>query len=105
MLHRVPSFGRIGDENAFVVLARADALAAQGRVIVNRGIGRPDVRTQPPSSRQASRRCATAITATRRPSASALYARPWPANSTANIDRALDRMARFLADRRLGQGA
>ena len=45
MLHVVPSFGRIGEENAFAVLARAGALAAQGRDIVNLGIGQPDMPT------------------------------------------------------------
>lgn len=41
----VPAFGRIGEENAFAVLARAGALAAQGRDIVNLGIGQPDFPT------------------------------------------------------------
>ena len=31
MLHVVPAFSRIGEENAFAVLARAQALAAQHR--------------------------------------------------------------------------
>ena len=38
-------FGRIGEENAFAVLARAQALAAEGRDIINLGIGQPDFRT------------------------------------------------------------
>ncbi|MGA4550499.1 pyridoxal phosphate-dependent aminotransferase [Methylorubrum aminovorans] len=45
MLRIVPSFDRIGEENAFAVLARAGALAAQGRDIVNLGIGQPDFPT------------------------------------------------------------
>ena len=45
MLKTVPAFDRIGEENAFAVLARATALAAQGRDIVNLGIGQPDFRT------------------------------------------------------------
>src|SRR5579871_4727052 len=45
MLHTVASFGRIGEENAFAVLARATELAAQGRDIINLGIGQPDFRT------------------------------------------------------------
>jgi aspartate/methionine/tyrosine aminotransferase len=45
MLRVVPSFDRIGEENAFAVLARASALAAQGRDIVNLGIGQPDFAT------------------------------------------------------------
>jgi aspartate/methionine/tyrosine aminotransferase len=45
MLHTVPSFGRIGEENAFSVLARATDLARQGRDIINLGIGQPDFRT------------------------------------------------------------
>ena len=47
MLHTVPAFGRIGEENAFAVLARANALADQGRDIINLGIGQPDMPTPP----------------------------------------------------------
>src|SRR6187455_162444 len=47
MLKTVPAFDRIGEENAFAVLARATALAAQGRDIVNLGIGQPDFPTPP----------------------------------------------------------
>jgi len=45
MLHTIASFDRIGEENAFAVLARATTLAAQGRDIINLGIGQPDFRT------------------------------------------------------------
>ena len=45
MLHTVPNFARIGEENAFAVLARATALAAEGRDVVNLGIGQPDFAT------------------------------------------------------------
>src|SRR3954452_12489144 len=45
MLKTVANFDRIGEENAFAVLARAQALAAQGRDIINLGIGQPDFRT------------------------------------------------------------
>jgi aspartate/methionine/tyrosine aminotransferase len=45
MLRTVAAFDRIGEENAFAVLARANALAAQGRSIINLGIGQPDFRT------------------------------------------------------------
>src|SRR2546425_346544 len=45
MLKTVRAFDRIGEENAFAVLARAIALAAQGRDIINLGIGQPDSRT------------------------------------------------------------
>ncbi len=45
MLKTVANFDRIGEENAFAVLARANALAAQGRDIINLGIGQPDFRT------------------------------------------------------------
>jgi aspartate/methionine/tyrosine aminotransferase len=44
-LQTIAGFDRIGEENAFAVLARANALAAQGRDIVNLGIGQPDFRT------------------------------------------------------------
>lgn len=39
------SLDRLGTESAFVVLARAQAMAAQGRDIINLGIGQPDFRT------------------------------------------------------------
>jgi aspartate aminotransferase len=45
MLKTIAAFDRIGEENAFAVLARANLLAAQGRDIVNLGIGQPDFRT------------------------------------------------------------
>src|SRR5215831_7731219 len=45
MLHTIAAFDRIGEENAFAVLARATALAAQGRDVINLGIGQPDFRT------------------------------------------------------------
>ncbi|MCK0208196.1 pyridoxal phosphate-dependent aminotransferase [Starkeya koreensis] len=43
--HPVAAFDRIGEENAFAVLARAAALSAQGRDIINLGIGQPDFAT------------------------------------------------------------
>jgi aspartate aminotransferase len=45
MLQTIAAFDRIGEENAFAVLARATALAAQGKNIINLGIGQPDFRT------------------------------------------------------------
>ena len=45
MFHTIPGFGRIGEENAFAVLARATELAAEGKDVVNLGIGQPDFRT------------------------------------------------------------
>ena len=47
MLHLVNAFDRIGEENAFAVLAKAAALSAAGRDIVNLGIGQPDFKTPP----------------------------------------------------------
>ena len=47
MLRTIAAFDRIGEENAFAVLARAMALAAQGRDIINLGIGQPDFPTPP----------------------------------------------------------
>ncbi len=44
-LHFAKSLSRLGTESAFVVLARAQALAAEGRDIINLGIGQPDFRT------------------------------------------------------------
>src|SRR6202521_5666919 len=45
MLRSGAAFGRIGEEIASAVLARAMQLAAQGRDIINLGIGQPDFRT------------------------------------------------------------
>ena len=47
MLRTVAAFDRMGEENAFAVLARATELAAQGRDIINLGIGQPDFPTPP----------------------------------------------------------
>jgi len=41
----VSNFSRIGEENAFAVLARASALAAEGMDVINLGIGQPDFPT------------------------------------------------------------
>ena len=46
-MQTIAGFDRIGEENAFAVLARAGALAAQGRDIINLGIGQPDFPTPP----------------------------------------------------------
>jgi aspartate aminotransferase len=43
----ISAFDRIGEENAFAVLARAGALAAQGKDVINLGIGQPDFPTPP----------------------------------------------------------
>ena len=45
MLKTIAAFDRIGEENAFTVLARANSLIAQGRDVINLGIGQPDFRT------------------------------------------------------------
>jgi aspartate aminotransferase len=44
-LHLADSLNRLGTETAFEVLARAADLAAQGRDIINLGIGQPDFKT------------------------------------------------------------
>ena len=41
----VSNFSRIGEENAFAVLARASTLAASGMDVINLGIGQPDFPT------------------------------------------------------------
>lgn len=46
-MQTVAAFDRIGEENAFAVLARANALAAAGRDVINLGIGQPDFPTPP----------------------------------------------------------
>jgi len=43
----IEGFNRIGEENAFAVLARATELAASGKDIINLGIGQPDFPTPP----------------------------------------------------------
>jgi aspartate aminotransferase len=48
MLHVNPAFSRIGEENAFAVLAKAAELQRQGRDIINLGIGQPDFSTPAP---------------------------------------------------------
>src|SRR5258708_23761745 len=45
MLKTIAAFDRIGEENAFAVLARANGLGAKGGDIINLGIGQPDFRT------------------------------------------------------------
>jgi aspartate aminotransferase len=45
MLRQAAAMGNLGTETAFDVLDRAQALAAQGRDIVNLGIGQPDFHT------------------------------------------------------------
>ncbi|MXN65270.1 aminotransferase class I/II-fold pyridoxal phosphate-dependent enzyme [Stappia sp. GBMRC 2046] len=45
MLRTIAGFDRIGEENAFAVLARATTLSSQGRDIINLGIGQPDFKT------------------------------------------------------------
>src|SRR3981081_4423193 len=47
MLQMADRMGGLGTETAFEVLARANALAAQGRSIINLGIGQPDFPTPP----------------------------------------------------------
>src|SRR5205809_62048 len=47
MLEMAGRMGVLGTETAFEVLARANALAAQGRWIINLGIGQPDFPTPP----------------------------------------------------------
>jgi len=40
-----PAFDRMGEENAFAVLAKAAELVRQGRDVINLGIGQPDFKT------------------------------------------------------------
>jgi aspartate aminotransferase len=44
-IHPVAAFDRIGEENAFAVLARATELARAGKDVINLGIGQPDFPT------------------------------------------------------------
>jgi len=45
MLKTIANFDRIGEENAFAVLARATVLAGEGMDVINLGIGQPDFKT------------------------------------------------------------
>lgn len=45
MLTRAAAMDRLGTESAFEVLARAKALEAQGKSVINLGIGQPDFQT------------------------------------------------------------
>ena len=45
MLQLASGMSRLGTESAFEVLARANALAAAGKSIINLGIGQPDFKT------------------------------------------------------------
>ena len=47
MIELAQNLSRLGDENAFAVLARAAELVAQGRDVINLGIGQPDFPTPP----------------------------------------------------------
>ena len=47
MLQLSEKMNRLGTETAFEVLARAEALAREGRDIINLGIGQPDFKTPP----------------------------------------------------------
>jgi aspartate/methionine/tyrosine aminotransferase len=42
-----PAFARMGEENAFAVLAKAAELQRKGRDVINLGIGQPDFKTPP----------------------------------------------------------
>jgi len=75
MLRTVAAFDRIGEENAFAVLARATQLAAAGRDIINLGIGQPDFRTPDHIVEAAAKALRDGHTAIRRPSASCRCAR------------------------------
>lgn len=44
-LNVIDGFSRIGEENAFAVLARANELAESGKSVINLGIGQPDFPT------------------------------------------------------------
>ena len=47
MIKTISGFDRIGEENAFAVLARATKLAEEGMDVINLGIGQPDFQTPP----------------------------------------------------------
>ena len=82
MHHRAAN---LGTETAFSVLARAAALADQGRDVINLGIGQPDFPTPEHIVRLASRLCVMASMVTRRPKVSLPCVRRWQKASTKAI--------------------
>ncbi len=87
-MQTTPNFDRIGEENAFDVLARAGKLAEpRAWTSSTSASASPISRRRPTSSRPPSRRCATATTATPPPPACRNSARPSPPTSTAASKR------------------
>ena len=82
MLKTIAAFDRIGEENAFAVLARANALVAQGRDIINLGIGQPDFRTPDFIVEAAVKALREGAMAIRRRTAFRRCARRWPPTCT-----------------------
>src|SRR2546430_6208827 len=90
MLQMAGRMAVLGTETAFEVLARANALAAEGRSIINLGIGQPDFPT-PEHIVEAGRKApadghhrytpADGIPSLRAPGAADLFRRPWVAVS------------------------
>ena len=78
MLKTVANFDRIGEENAFAVLARATRWPRKVATSSISASASPISAPPTISSRPPSRRCATAITATPRRPASCRCARRWP---------------------------
>ena len=70
MLQMAGRMGVLGTETAFEVLARANALAAAGRSIINLGIGQPDFPTPGHIVEASTRRSPTVVAGTRRLTAS-----------------------------------
>lgn len=82
---------RLGTESAFVVLSRAQKLAAEGHDIINLGIGQPDFRTPEHIVQAGIQALKTAIMGIRRPMGCRNYVRRWHKTCTAAMARQLVR--------------
>jgi len=82
MLRTISAFERLGEENAFAVLARANALIAQGATSSISASGSRIFARPISSSKRPSRHCATVTTATRQPPAFRRCARRLPPTCT-----------------------
>ena len=78
MVEMVNAMGRLGTESAFEVLARANKLSAEGKDIINLGIGQSDFKTPDHIVEAAAKALRDGHHATRRRMASSSAARPWP---------------------------
>ena len=90
MLQLAQAMSRLGTESAFEVLARAKALEAKGKSVINLGIGQPDFLTPPHIVEAAVKASRDGQHGTRPPMASRSSAKPSPPTSIAASARTID---------------